>query len=91
MIIIYRNMIKYCRYSLLTDFYIWVKVSVKIYKQVEDKMKQVSVVGIAGGTASGKSTIVSQRKEVFKDDIELICHDSYYKANDDKTIEERQN
>ena len=54
-------------------------------------MKQVSVVGIAGGTASGKSTIVSYIKEFFKDDIELICHDSYYKANDDKTIEERQN
>ena len=54
-------------------------------------MKQVSVVGIAGGTASGKSTIVSYIKEFFKDDIELICHDSYYKANDDKTMEERQN
>ena len=48
-------------------------------------MKEVSVVGIAGGTASGKSTIVSYIKEFFKDDIELICHDSYYKANDDKT------
>ena len=46
-------------------------------------MKQVSVVGIAGGTASGKSTIVSYIKEFFKDDIELICHDSYYKANDE--------
>ncbi len=54
-------------------------------------MKQVSVVGIAGGTASGKSTIVSYIKEFFKDDIELICHDSYYKANDDKTLEERKN
>ena len=52
-------------------------------------MKQVSVVGIAGGTASGKSTIVSYIKEFFKDDIELICHDSYYKANDDKTIEKK--
>ena len=58
---------------------------------MEDNMKQVSVVGIAGGTASGKSTIVSYIKEFFKDDIELICHDSYYKANDDKTMEERQN
>ena len=30
-------------------------------------MKEVSVVGIAGGTASGKSTIVSYIKEFFKD------------------------
>ena len=50
----------------------------------------MSVVGIAGGTASGKSTIVSYIKEFFKDDIELICHDSYYKANDDKTLKRRE-
>ena len=59
-------MIKYCRYRLIADFCIWTKVSVKIYKQVEDNMKEVSVVGIAGGTASGKSTIVSYIKEYIR-------------------------
>ena len=39
-------------------------------------MKQVSVVGIAGGTASGKSTIVSYIKEFFKDDMIKMSNDN---------------
>lgn len=51
--------------------------------------KNICIVGIAGGSASGKTTIVNNIKELFQNDIELISHDNYYLANDDKTMEER--
>lgn len=51
--------------------------------------KDICIVGIAGGSASGKTTIVNNIKELFKNDIELISHDNYYLSNDDKTMEER--
>ena len=51
--------------------------------------KDICIVGIAGGSASGKTTIVNNIKELFQIDIELISHDNYYLSNDDKTMEER--
>ena len=51
--------------------------------------KDICIVGIAGGSASGKTTIVNNIKELFQNDIELISHDNYYLSNDDKTMEER--
>ena len=48
-----------------------------------------TIVGIAGGSASGKTTIVNRIKESFGDDILVISHDSYYKAHDDLSYEER--
>ena len=52
-------------------------------------MKDICIRGIAGGTASGKTTIVNKLKEMFADDVELISHDCYYKAHDDMPYEER--
>ena len=52
-------------------------------------MDKICVIGIAGGTASGKTTIVNKLKDFFGDDFELISHDSYYKAHDDMPYEER--
>jgi uridine kinase len=52
-------------------------------------MGNVYVVGIAGGSASGKTTIVEQIRQHFGDQIEVIGHDSYYKAHDSMTYEER--
>ena len=52
-------------------------------------MKDICIIGIAGGTASGKTTIVNKLKEMFADDVELISHDCYYKAHDDMPYEER--
>ncbi|MDO5292163.1 MAG: uridine kinase [bacterium] len=52
-------------------------------------MNSVCIVGIAGGSASGKTTIVNMIKEYFKNDIELISHDNYYWAHDDMPLEER--
>ena len=48
-----------------------------------------TIVGIAGGSASGKTTIVNRIKDSFGDDILVISHDSYYKAHDDLSYEER--
>ena len=52
-------------------------------------MSKICIVGIAGGTASGKTTIVRRIKEKFGDDIVVINHDSYYKAHDDLSYEDR--
>lgn len=52
-------------------------------------MDKVWVIGIAGGTASGKTTIVNRLKEYFKDDISLVGHDSYYLAHGEMPFEER--
>ena len=52
-------------------------------------MKDILIVGIAGGSASGKTTVVNKIKEFFGDGITVIGHDNYYKAHDDMTYEER--
>lgn len=52
-------------------------------------MEDICVIGIAGGTASGKTTIVNKLKKLFENDVELISHDCYYKAHDDMPYEER--
>ena len=50
----------------------------------------VTVIGVAGGTGSGKSTLVKRLQEAFKgDDEATICHDFYYKAHPELTYEER--
>jgi len=52
-------------------------------------MKDVMVIGIAGGTGSGKTTITRRLMERFKDDVSVIYHDNYYKAHHHMTYEER--
>lgn len=41
-------------------------------------MSQVIIVGVAGGSASGKSTVVKEISQRFGQDLEVIMHDSYY-------------
>lgn len=53
-------------------------------------MEKITIVGVAGGSASGKTTIIEKLKEHFHDDIEVLCHDYYYKANDSLTMDERK-
>ena len=49
------------------------------------------VVGIAGGTGSGKSTVAANiAAGIPSSRIALIDHDSYYKDHSDLTDEERQ-
>ncbi len=47
------------------------------------------IIGIAGGTGSGKTTLTRKLKEEFGPDVSVLNHDSYYKAHDDMPYEER--
>ena len=46
-------------------------------------------IGIAGGTGSGKTTLTENIVAAFRDDISVIHHDSYYKAHNELSYEER--
>ena len=48
------------------------------------------IIGIAGGTGSGKSTFTNKIKEAFADDTTVIYYDNYYKAQDELPFEERK-
>ena len=52
-------------------------------------MDQVMVIGIAGGTGSGKTTITRRLMQRFGGDVSVIYHDNYYKAHHDMPYEER--
>jgi uridine kinase len=48
------------------------------------------IIGIAGGTGSGKTTVVNQiLKELPTDEVCVISQDSYYNATDNLSYEER--
>lgn len=48
------------------------------------------IIGIAGGTGSGKTTVVHQiLNELQDDDVDVIYQDSYYKDNSHLSYEER--
>ncbi|MBE0674311.1 MAG: uridine kinase, partial [Bacteroidales bacterium] len=49
------------------------------------------IVGIAGGTGSGKTTVVRKITEVFpENEVVVLPQDSYYKDNRQIPLEERQ-
>ena len=52
-------------------------------------MDEVMVIGIAGGTGSGKTTITKKLMQRFGGDVSVIYHDNYYKAHHDMSYEER--
>lgn len=52
-------------------------------------MDKILVIGIAGGTGSGKTTLTNRIAEQFQDRVTIVKHDNYYKAHDDMTYEER--
>lgn len=54
-------------------------------------MKKTILIGIAGGSASGKTSISAQLKEHYEDtnSVVIIRQDDYYKDQSDKTMEER--
>ncbi len=48
------------------------------------------IIGIAGGTGSGKTTVVHQiMNELPETEVGIISQDSYYKANDNLSMDER--
>lgn len=51
---------------------------------------QSIVIGVAGGTGSGKSTFTNRLKEEFADSITVIYHDNYYRSRDGISMEDRK-
>ena len=47
------------------------------------------IIGIAGGSGSGKSTFAKRLKDAFSDHVSLISCDNYYLPHDDLPLEER--
>ena len=52
-------------------------------------MENILVIGIAGGTGSGKTTLMKNLVEHFGDMVTVMSHDNYYKRHDEMTYEER--
>ena len=51
--------------------------------------KEILVIGIAGGTGSGKTTLMNNLISRFQGDVTVLSHDNYYKRHDELTYEER--
>ena len=49
----------------------------------------VLVIGIAGGTGSGKTTLMKSLMGQFGEEITVLSHDNYYRAHNDLPYEER--
>ena len=41
------------------------------------------IIGIAGGTGSGKSTFTNKLKDTFHEDVAVLYHDNYYRDQSD--------
>ena len=51
----------------------------------------ILVIGIAGGTGSGKTTLMRSIMNQFEGMVTVLSHDNYYKRRDELTFEERSN
>ena len=51
--------------------------------------KKFLVIGIAGGTGSGKTTLMKNLINRFGDVVTVLSHDNYYRRHDELTYEER--
>lgn len=52
-------------------------------------MSDIMIIGIAGGTGSGKTTLTEQIRKRFGDDVTVIYHDNYYRLQVGKTYDQR--
>ena len=52
-------------------------------------MADILVIGIAGGTGSGKTTLMRNIMSRFEGMVTVLSHDNYYKRHDELTFEER--
>ena len=52
-------------------------------------MDNITVVGIAGGTGSGKTTFAQAVAERLGNKVTLIAHDNYYRAHDELIYDQR--
>ena len=49
---------------------------------------KILVIGIAGGTGSGKTTLMNNLIKQFENDVTILSHDNYYKRHDELSYEE---
>ena len=52
-------------------------------------MDNIIIIGIAGGSGSGKSTFTNRVKEYFGDSVAVMYHDNYYRRQDGISFEDR--
>lgn len=52
-------------------------------------MKNIMVIGIAGGSGSGKTTLAKNIAAHFGEKIAVLRHDDYYRSQSDISVEER--
>ena len=71
----------------------WFYTELEIYKvngyMTEKKVIMNIVIGIAGGSGSGKTTICDMIADKFTDSVSVLHFDDYYKGYDEKTFEEK--
>lgn len=53
-------------------------------------MEKPIIIGIAGGTGSGKTTLVKKLNDVLGDEVVALTHDYYYKAYDHLELKDRK-
>lgn len=61
----------------------------RMIQPMEDKKMGSIVIGVAGGSGSGKSTFTNRIKEYFGDDVVVLYHDNYYRRQDGVPFEQR--
>ena len=52
-------------------------------------MNPMLIIGIAGGSGSGKTTVADRLRQKFGPDVTVMRHDDYYRLQVGKTYEER--
>ena len=52
-------------------------------------MKDMLIIGIAGGSGSGKTTVAERLSASFREKVTVIRHDDYYRLQVGKSLEER--
>lgn len=53
-------------------------------------MSNIMIIGVAGGTGSGKTTLVNQLLKRFVDNVAVLYHDNYYKPYSELSFSERK-
>lgn len=51
--------------------------------------QKILVIGIAGGTGSGKTTLMKNLVEKYADSVTVLSHDNYYRRHDELSYEQR--
>ena len=53
-------------------------------------MSEILVIGIAGGTGSGKTTLMKNIIQRFGGAVTVLSHDNYYRRHDELPLDQRE-